>query len=154
MIYLFVSELEWKKQTKNQWFEYDWENEPLYLKTESSIGSNDEIFFEVAEQRYASFARVVVRMSRNSIYYVQWCQNDTPLKNMPEAPDNVRVWKFIKHGFEGISIECNGVEVADLKFSEARAECSSSQWTDTPVNFLKFNPDWDETVGVGVPGTL
>jgi len=144
-------ELEWRRQPKEQWFAHDWENEPLYVKTVSSIGSNDEIFFEVADRRYASFARVVVRMSRNSIYYVRWCQHDTPLKNLPAAPDNVRVWKFIKHGFEGISIECNGVEVADLKFSEARPECSSSQWTRTPVNFMKFNPDWDKTVGVGVP---
>ena len=145
-----VSEVEWRTQEKNVWFPYAWDDVPLVVKTVSTIGSNDEIFFEVAEAAYNRFARVVVRMSTTPIYYVRWCQNDTPLKNLPDAPDNIRIWKFIKHGFIGISIECNGVEVADLKFSEARSECSASKWTSTKVNWIKFNPTWDKTVGVGV----
>ena len=126
------------------------------MKTVSTIGSNDEIFFEVADAAsdYNSFARVVVRMSTTPIYYVRWCQNDTPLKNLPDAPDNIRVWKFIKNGFNGILIECNGVEVAALKFSEARSECSASKWTSTKVNFMKFSADWDKTVGIGVTGMI
>ena len=148
--------MEWRTQEKDVWFPYAWDDVPLVVKTVSTIGSNDEIFFEVADAAsdYNSFARVVVRMSINSIYYVRWCQDDTPLKNLPDAPDNIRIWKFIKHGFNGISIECNGVEVAALKFSEARSECSASKWTSTKVNFMKFNADWDKTVGIGVTGMI
>ena len=125
------------------------------MKTVSTIGSNDEIHIEVGDvssDTNFNFARIVVRMSTDPKYYVSWCQNDTLLKTLPDAKKNIRVWKFIKHGFEGISIECNGVEVAALKFSEARSQCSDSNWTTTKVNFMKFNPDWDKSVGVGEIG--
>ena len=156
LITQIASEVKWRTQAKNVWFPHAWDDVPLIVKTVSAIGSNDEIFYEVADgaSDYNSFARVVVRMSINSIYYVRWCQNDTPLKDLPPAPDDIRIWKFIKHGFEGLSIECNGVEVADLRFSEARSECYDSKWLTTKVNYIKFNPDWDTTVAVGITGTF
>ena len=142
------SEMEWKEEEKDVWLPYAWENVPLIVKTVSAIGSNDEIFFEVSDTAGNSFARVVVRMSTNPIYYVRWCYNDTPLRSLPDAPDNVRIWKFVKFGFVGLKIECNGFLVAEIRFDAARSECSASQWKTTEVNFIKFNPDWDKTVGV------
>ena len=148
-------DIEWRVQAKEVWFRHAWEDVPLIVKTTSPIGSNAEIFFEVANTAYDSFARVVVRLSSTPIFYIRWCYYDTPLRNLPDAPDNVRIWRFIKNGFEGISIECNGVVVANVRFGDARSECSASRWTDTEVNFLKFNPDWDRTVAVGtVIGTF
>ena len=144
-----IIELGWKVQQKDVWFPFAWENTPIEVKTISNVGSNDQIFFEVAEHTGNSFARVVVRMSQTPIYFVRWCQIDTPLTNLPPASDDTRIWKFIKHGFEGISIECNGVEVAHLKFAESlKPECQSSQWISSTVEFIKFNLDWDKTVAI------
>ena len=113
----------------------------------AKIGSNKEIHFRVAEQKGDGFARVVVRMSQIPIFYVQWCQDDTPLTNFPPATKNInRYWKFIKHGVEGLSIECDGVEVANLKFAEApKSECSSSKWVTSKVNYLYIDGTYDET---------
>ena len=88
-------------------------------------------------------------MGQTPIYFVKWCQDDTPLTNLPPASDDTRFWKFVKHGFEGISIECNGVEVAHLKFAESpKPECNSSKWISSTVEFIKFNLDWDKTVAI------
>ena len=142
-------ETEWRIQEKNVWIPYSWESTPIEVKTISNVGNDERIFFEVGEQSGNGFARVVVRMGNIPIYFVRWCQDDTPLTNLPAATDDTRIWKFIKHGFEGISIECNGVEVANLKFAESlKPQCQSSQWTSSTVEFIKFNPDWDRTVAI------
>ena len=140
------SVLEWRTQPKGVLFEFNWEDIPFIVKTTSVIGSEHEIFFEVADTAGSSFARVVVRLSRTPIYYVESCQNDTLLEDLPEDPDNVRIWKFIKHRFIGLSIECNGALVAELKFDEAGSGCS--KWKTTEVKFLQLNPKWDNTVAV------
>ena len=142
-------EIEWRIEQKDIWFPFAWEDTPIEVKTISNVGSNDQIFFEVAEHTGNSFARVVVRMSQTPIYFVRWCQDDNPLTNLPPTTNDTRIWKFIKHGFEGISIQCNGVEVAHLKFAESlKPDCQSSQWTSSTVEFIKFNPDWDKTVAI------
>ena len=119
------------------------------MKTTSTIGSNDAIHFEVARFNGESFARVVVRLGDTPIFYIYKCQNDTSLQDLPNAQNDVRIWTFIKHGFKGISIKCNGVLVAEMDFAESRqAECSSSEWVTSTVRFIKFNSDWDKSVGI------
>ena len=131
------------------WFLYDWEKVPIEVKTNFAVGSNGEIHFRVAKLKDSAFAKVVVRMSETPIYFVEWCQGDTPLTNLPAAADNERIWKFYKHGFEGISIECNEVLVADLKFAEAhKSQCLSSKWVSNRVSFLLFDPHFDKTLAM------
>ena len=136
----------WTDIPYDKWFTFDWESYPLQIKTTSAIGSNHQVFFEVGDAAKRHFARVVVRLSSNAIFYVRFCRSDYPLQNMPDAPDNVRVWTFIKKGFRGLSIECNGVEVANLKFSDStNPNCMTSDWVHTRVNSIHFNPDWDKS---------
>ena len=131
------------------WFLHDWVKVPIEVKTSLVVGSNSEIHFRVAENSGSAFARVVVRMSETPIYFVEWCQGDTPLTNLPAAEDNERIWKFYKHGFEGIHIECNEVLVAYLKFSEApKSQCLSSKWVSSRVNFLLFDTHSDKTLAI------
>ena len=143
-----TADLVFRYQEKGVLFAHDWENDHFIVKTTSSIGSRHEIFFEVAGSNRYTFSRIVIRLSSTPIYYVGDCYEDTAME-LPAAPDNVRIWKFIKNGFDGLTIECNEEVVADLRFDEGRFGCSTSRWTYTPVEFVKFNPDWDRTVGVG-----
>ena len=88
-------------------------------------------------------------MSETPIYFVEWCQDESPLTNLPAAADNERIWKFYKHGFEGISIECNGVGVAHLKFEDAaESECLLSQWVTGRVKFLLLDSNLDKTIAI------
>ena len=136
----------WEGVPFDKWFPFDWETNRLQIKTTSAIGSNHQVFFEVGDASKSRFARVVVRLSAKAIFYVRFCRSDYPLQNMPDAPDNVRVWTFIKKGFKGLSIECNGVEVANLKFADSTdPECMTSDWVHTRVSTIHFNPDWDKS---------
>ena len=120
------------------------------MKTTSTIGSNDSIMFHVAHLNSGrGFARVVVRLSDTPIFYILYCQRDTKLQDLPDAQNDVRIWTFVKEGFKGILIKCNGVLVAEMDFAESRqAECSSSEWMTSTVRFIEFNPDWDKSVGI------
>jgi hypothetical protein len=139
----------WREQRKAVWFGYSWNYVPLEVKTTSAAGSNDQIFFEVADSSKKHIARIVVRMSKDPFYFILHCQGNTPLKNLPEAPNNVRVWRFTRIGFKSISIMCNGVLVAEFAFAKtSKAECAGSGWTTSQVYFVKFNPDFDKTVGI------
>ncbi|XP_063681810.1 deleted in malignant brain tumors 1 protein-like isoform X2 [Bolinopsis microptera] len=144
----------WETQQKDVWFPHSWEDTPFQVKTTSSIGSDDEIFFEVGQIRGSDFARIVVRLSNTPIFYIAECQNDAPLQDLPDAKNDVRIWTFIKQGLESISIKCNGVLVAEMNFDESDEEdCLSSEWVTSTVEFIKFNPDWDKTVGFRVGDT-
>ena len=77
----------WKKHEKNSWVQYAWDSHALEVTTNFRIGSNDEIFFEVADADRVSFSRVVVRMTSMPIYYVGSCQNDTELSEIPDGED-------------------------------------------------------------------
>jgi hypothetical protein len=88
-------------------------------------------------------------MSREPIYFILHCQDDTPLHTMPEAPNNIRVWRFSRLGSKNISIECNDVFVANFTFAKSsKAECADSKWTKNKVDFIKFHPRWDKTIGI------
>ena len=88
-------------------------------------------------------------MEETPIYYVEWCQDGTPLTNLPPATNDIRFWKFIKHGSKGISIECNGAQVAHLEFEQSlKQECSNSKWRSSTVEYIKIHQTWDKTVAI------
>ena len=63
-------------------------------------------------------------------YTVTDCLNEGALKNMPEAPENVRIWTIVKNGAQGFTIECNGAMVAEFLFSDfiKKTKCAQSKW--------------------------
>ena len=137
----------WRVQPKNVWFPIDWQTTNIEVKTTSEIGSRHEIHFEIGDSERMSFSRIVVRLNSIPIYYVHHCQDDTPLGNLPDTTNEIRIWTFVKDGFDGLLILCDDVLVAELRFQESlKPGCLSSKWLTTPVKFIKFKPGWDETV--------
>ena len=144
---------------KGVWFPHAWDDVPLEVKTISSIGSNDEIVFYVAKRpgNHQQFAKVVVRLSTNlPTYYVENCKGVTSMVNIPPSPpDDLRIWSFIKKGYEGLSIKCNKFLVAKILFAESdNPDCSDSKWMTTKVNYIKFDSARDNTVGIKIKGML
>ena len=100
------------------------------------------------------FSRVVVTLSDNPKYFVEKCQYETELLLDP-APNDLRIWSFVKKGLEGLSIKCNDVLVAELLFAEStNPDCLSSEWVNRKINFIRFDPDLDKTVGIKIKGVL
>jgi len=131
-----------------RWQSYPLEDVPLEVKTTSAIGSGHAINFDVANGNEDKIGRIVVRLDASPIYFVEHCQDDTPLEDLPEADDNVRAWKFFKHGDEGISIMCNEVLVASFSFADSLKgdECRLSKWFGNRVELVKFSNDFNKAV--------
>ena len=85
---VIFSASKWREQAKDVWLSYSWEDFPLEVKTMSAVGSNAEIFFEVANTTYSSFAKVVARLSRDQIYYIESCHMTHPCKMRNAHPLN------------------------------------------------------------------
>ncbi|XP_063678479.1 uncharacterized protein LOC134814313 [Bolinopsis microptera] len=142
----------WRDQPKGTWFKYRLDEIPFEVITVSKLGSNDTITFEVTGsiKPLLSSARVVVVMDTDPTFYVEDCHHVSLMVNVPVAPDNVRVWRFIKHGVQGLEIRCNGVQVAEIEFGDAPDErCRDSVWVDAERGVRYINIlDEDDTVRV------
>ncbi|XP_063681602.1 uncharacterized protein LOC134816599 [Bolinopsis microptera] len=128
------------------WFEYPWQDVPLELWTSSVVGSDDEIHFEAFETGSSDahiITRMVIRFSRIPIIYVGRCISDTPLENFPYS--NQQVWRFVKNGYQDLTVFCNGVQVAYLNFHEAPDPACSYNLGELEARYIKFNARWDHT---------
>jgi hypothetical protein len=121
-------------------FNYPWEKVPLEIKTIFSLKSGYRIWVRCSNADNQFIGRF---NTRGSDYRIGDCQSK-PMNNLPEAPDNIRTWKFTKKGLKGLSIECNGVLVAEHWF-DRNTDCYSSKWLTEEVAILGFNRDWDKS---------
>ena len=98
------------------------------------------ISFEVRGHDDLGIARVDVKLDQDPHYLVQYCQEEKSLVNLPS--EDRRIWRFIKHGLEGISIICNEIEVGRIMFKDSTTpnHCQGSKWVSHEVakmNFIK-----------------
>ena len=138
----------WTDLKNKVWFEYSWEDVPIEVKTEGAIGSNEIISFEVQSSNDNGIARIDVVLDENPHYFVQYCQEEKNLENLPQ--DNRRIWTFKKYGFEGVSIECDGVEVGRIMFKESTTPgpCRDSRWNTDKVAEVNFIREEEASKGI------
>ena len=106
------------------------------------------ISFEVRGSDQQGIARVEVKLDQDPHFFVEFCQNEKDLVNLPE--EDGRIWTFIKHGLDGISIECNGVEVGRIMFKDSTiaSDCLVSKWTTEKVAGVHFNTAEEASTGI------
>ena len=138
----------WKPPVIQAWFDYPWDDVPLEVKTEGSVGSEEMISFEVRGSDKQGIARVEVKLDQDPHFFVEFCQNEKNLVNLPS--EDRRIWTFIKHGLEGVSIECNGVEVGRIMFKDSTIpqHCLVSKWTTVKVAGVHFNTAEEASKGI------
>ena len=128
----------WRAVNKKYWFDYQWDDVPIEIKTEIHIGSNEIIYFEVQDHDNQGMAKVEIKLDHDPHFFFQYCQEDKNLENLPA--ENRRIWTLKKYGLEGIAIECNGVEVGGLMFKDSVQphNCDASKWTTKKVKRVNF----------------
>ena len=106
------------------------------------------ISFEVRGSDGLGIARVEVKLDQDPHFFVEFCQNEKNLVNLPK--EDRRIWTFIKHGFEGVSIECNGVEVGRIMFKDSTManHCLVSKWTKVKVAGVHFIKAQEASTGI------
>ena len=126
------------------WPEIDLETIPLDIKTDSTIGSGDEVRVEFYTSGRDDVGDVLIRFSSTPRYYIGYCRSWT---NVPVSlPTEVeKVWRITLNRNSGIRvlIHCNNVEVVNILMSSTCSWSSwSSYWSKTVEKFW-FRPDFD-----------
>ena len=118
--------------------DYPWEEVPLVIKT---IELEYRIWIVVRSEDGTHIGRFSIE---NGLYEITNCLDKTPLENLPDVPDNIRIWTLIMNGNDGFTIKCNGVLVAELELT-GLTKCAQSYWRTETVATISFNPDWDRS---------
>ena len=122
---------------------YPWDDVALQIKT---VRSDYAIWVGARTKGGVAIGQLKIQDGK---YAVSDCVDGRVLKNLPEAPDNVRIWTIVKNGAQGFTIECNGVMVTEFLFSDfiKRTGCAKSKWLTIMKKTEKivFNPEWDKS---------
>ena len=128
------------------WPEMDLETTPLEIKTDSTIGSGDQVRVNFYTSGGSYVGHVGIYFASPPKYHIGYCTNSWT--NFPVSlPTEVeKVWRITLNRNSGISllIHCNNVEV--LNFLMSDSTCIHSSWStywSRTVEKIWFHPDYD-----------
>lgn len=136
---------DWTDSVRGIYIPLDLEYTPLEIKTDSELGSEDEVdvYFYTTQGEYAG--GVAIYFSSTLQYAISSCSS---YKNFPgNLPVEVeKVWRITVDKTAGIRvrIHCNGVEVLNFLLSDKM--CSDSRWRyywSRDVEEIYFYPNFD-----------
>ncbi|KAL5247614.1 hypothetical protein ACHWQZ_G019481 [Mnemiopsis leidyi] len=132
----------WKAvEERGVFIDVDLENSPLEIKTNSTLGSGDEIKIKfIGDQGDEDHAAgLVIRFGRSLSYRPWRCfESETNNKDFPVVPpsETEKIWKIQRISAEiRLVIHCNKVEVLNVVLSEET--CDTSDWNSAR---------WEKTV--------
>ena len=103
----------------NKHIDYDFENSPLRIKTDSLIGSNQKMIVSLYASSGGILGQIQIRLNDEPQYWIKYCRQSWAKfsQNLPEN-DN-RDWKITKTSQPaGLTIHCNNTEILNFQFSE------------------------------------
>ena len=132
---------------------------PLEIKTDSTIGSGDQVYVQFFTSGREEVGNVQFRFTSTPRYYINYCTNSWT--NFPVSlPTEVeKVWRITLNRNSGIRllIHCNNVEVLNILMSDST--CGDSRWStrwSRTVGKISFHPTSDtasDYYRAGQPGT-
>ena len=128
MLNYFFSD--WIPVGVNAKIDYDFENSPLRIKTDSSIGSNNKVsvMFSPSSDN-SNIGKIAIQLLNEPKYRIEKCLTAwTKFSTTLPADDN-RVWTLTKTSQPaGITIDCNDKEILNFKFSEETCTGHKTNW--------------------------
>lgn len=110
--------LEWKPVRKSSYIPHDIENVPLYIKTNSALGSAHYVWVQFFTQQKVYAGGFTLKLTNPAQFWVD-CRSYTPFPvTLPEQQD--KVWKISKTAGPGIVITVNDKEVLNTPISRSR----------------------------------
>ena len=126
----------WLPVQRNVKIVCDLESTPLEVRTNSVLGSGDNVVVYLYSAEGEVAGRVQLRFTSTLQYKLNWCTESWT--NLPVTPPSAtdNFWRFTLTRTAGIRlvIHCNDVEVLNTLFPQAT--CSESGWRNvTEINF-------------------
>eukprot|EP00116_Pleurobrachia_bachei_P013993 sb/3474255/ len=117
---------------------FDLKRDPLQIKTDSTIGSKEQISPHMYTADDKLIGGVTVRFNSPMKYSIGHCTGTGDLPPLPVQPgDEVnKIW-IIRKTNTTLSIECNGVEVLNYQFSDSNESDCETRWEEDVMK-IKF----------------
>ena len=138
----------WKPVQRDVKIDYDLENAPLYIKTDSEVGSGDlvSVYFLTALKEDAGGVSLIFKPTPK--YVLDFCSSRTSLAkfstDLPSATD--KIWKITlkrseTDGAITLMIHCNDVEVLNMPIDESCEDADWSTYWSKDVEKIEFSSD-------------
>ena len=131
----------WLPVQRDVFIEWDLESTPLEVRTNSVLGSSDQLLVDFFSAGGEHAGRVILYFTSPIRYYLTFCS--TWQTNLPVTPPSAteKVWRITLTRTAGVRvvIHCNDVEVLNTLLSQAT--CSGSDWStywNRDVTKIKF----------------
>ena len=120
---------------------YDIEDNPLQIRTDSLVGSEDLIRVHFRAENGTGAGGVRVKFTDPPQYHITWCSSHWENFTAPE--EQLRTWT-ITVSDSSVILTCNGVEIVNYLFSESTRDDCVSHWNRDVVK-MKFMSNNDGT---------
>ena len=139
-----------------EYINYDLENSPLQIKTDSVVGSNDKVSVSFYKIRTIA-GGVSLFFTSPPQYQLTKCSRDATNFPTPLPSETDKIWTITLSKTSGIRlmIHCNNKEVLNVVLSDNT--CTSSHWSttwNTDVEEMYFIPERDTASDYYRPGNL
>ena len=131
----------------NKLIEYDLENSPIRIKTDSPIGSGNTVFFQTFSFNSLQIGRISIQLATVPKYQITFCHNskkEFPV-SIPASDNEKRVWKITKLSQPvRIIIHCDNTEILNLQLSESICSNHKANWMNfwgKEIKRIKFISD-------------
>ena len=106
--------------------DHDLENSPLYVKTDSVVGSDETIGAKFFTAQGEEAGGILIHFKSAPQYRLHYCQSDSSIPILlPSATDKVWRMTLMRSPEIRIIIHCNDVVVINVLISD----CDDGQWT-------------------------
>ena len=137
----------WTAVKRGVTINYDLENSPLQIRTDSVVGSNEKVAVRFMNAQGTMIGNVQLSFSTTLTYSFSHCSNSQ--SNFPTSlpTETDKIWKITLTRTSGIRIviHCNNKEVLNVVLSDNT--CIDSEWRDywsRDVDKIYFLPSYDK----------
>jgi len=142
---------EWTDVTRGVLIDYDLEAHPLQIKTNSVVGSDEQVIVYLYPAAGIYFGSIRLMFNNPPEYHILYCTSWTPFPvTLPVEQD--KVWTITKTA-SALKVECNGEEVLNLVFSESTGTDCVTKMSQDVEQIWFHNSDTASDAYWAQPGT-
>eukprot|EP00116_Pleurobrachia_bachei_P001031 sb/3461293/ len=133
---------DWTAVKRNVKIPWDLEGTPLQIKTDSTLGSVEQIYVRMYGKEGSVIGVVAVYFSSIVLYYIGYCTSSWPVLSVQPSTEIEKIWKITKTE-TAIIISCNGVEVLNYLFANSGESQCVPKWGGDVVEEIEFSSNYD-----------
>ena len=125
--------------------DFDLENYPLQIKTDSEVGSDDEIRVMFYDSQEDLIGGIFLYFTSPAQYYISHCSSShVDIPNLPSETEKVWTITFTRTSdVVTLMVHCNEVEVFNVVISDTicKSGYATTHWSRKPASKISFLSD-------------